>query len=149
MKNYIKAFFEHEILAYLFFGVAATLVYIITRTGLFFVIPHTLTVVFISNCLAILFAFITNDQIVFKQEWTDWQKRLLKFISARITTLALDLVLAYLLVDAFPQVIGQFVNQNPASINAIATLISQVLVIVLNYIFSKLFVFQNTKNKNP
>ncbi|MBF0788229.1 MULTISPECIES: GtrA family protein [unclassified Streptococcus] len=148
MKKYIQAFFNNEILAYLFFGVASTLVYIITRTSLFFVIPHTLTVVFISNCLAILFAFITNDQVVFKQQWAGWQTRLFKFISARITTLLLDMVLAYILVDAFPQLLGQFVNQNPSSINAMATLISQVLVIVLNYILSKTFVFQNTKKNS-
>lgn len=147
MKKYVKAFFDNEILAYLFFGVVTTLVYILTRTCLFFIIPHTLTVVLISNSVAILLAFIANDQVVFKQKWTGWQARLFKFISARITTLLLDMVLAYLLVDAFPQLIGQFVNQNPASINAIATLISQVLVIVLNYILSKVFVFQ-TKRKN-
>ncbi len=148
MKRYINAFFNHEILAYLFFGVATTLVYMITRTGLFFVIPHTLILVFISNCVAILFAFFTNDQIVFKQTWFGWPVRLLKFISARVTTLLLDMLLAYILVDAFPQLIGQFVNQNLASINAIATLISQVLVIVLNYVLSKVFIFQNTKNSS-
>ncbi|MGT2715004.1 GtrA family protein [Streptococcus respiraculi] len=145
MKKHLKAFFENEILSYLFFGVATTLVYILTRTSLFFLIPQTLLVVFIANCVAILFAFVTNDQIVFKQEWPGWPARLVKFISARITTLSLDMLLAYILVDAFPQFIGQFVNQDPPRINAIATLISQVLVIVLNYVLSKVFVFQNTK----
>lgn len=148
MKKYIKAFFDNEILSYLFFGVAATLVYILTRTSLFFIIPHTLTIVFIANCVAILFAFITNDQVVFKQELAGWPARLFKFISARMTTLFLDMLLAYVLVDAFPQLIGQFVDQNPVTINMIATLISQILVIVLNYVLSKLFVFRNSK-KNP
>ncbi|MBF0777344.1 GtrA family protein [Streptococcus cuniculi] len=148
MKKYIKAFFDNEVLSYLFFGVATTLVYVFTRTSLFLVISHILTVVFIANCIAILFAFITNDQVVFKQDWAGWPARLLKFISARMATLLLDMLLAYVLVDTFPQLIGQFVNQDPASINAIATLISQILVIVLNYVLSKLFIFQNKKENS-
>lgn len=143
MKKYITAFFNNEVLSYLFFGVATTLVYILTRTSLFVLIPQTLVVVFIANCVAILFAFVTNDQIVFKQPWSGWQKRLVKFISARLSTLLLDMVLAHLLVDTFPQLIGQFVGQDIIKVNAIATLFSQVLVIVLNYILSKLFVFKD------
>lgn len=143
MKKYVTTFFNNEVLAYLFFGVATTLVYIVTRTSLFVVIPQTLVVVFIANCIAILFAFITNDQIVFKQPWSGWPKRLVKFISARLSTLLLDMVLAHLLVDTFPQLIGQFVAQDLIKINAIATVFSQILVIILNYILSKLFVFND------
>lgn len=138
----IKSLLHSEVFLYLIFGVAATVVYIATRTLLFAIIPHTLTVVFLANCCAILFAFFTNDRIVFKQEKAGWQSRLIKFATARISTLLLDMLLAYILVDAFPQIIGQFVGYDLQKINAVATLISQVLVIVLNYVLSKLFIFK-------
>jgi putative flippase GtrA len=55
------------------------------------------------------------------------------------------MLLAFLLVQAFPGIIGQFVNNDRSLVNAIATLFSQVLVIVLNYVLSKLFVFNSKK----
>ncbi|MGQ7741955.1 GtrA family protein, partial [Streptococcus suis] len=57
----------------------------------------------------------------------------------------MDMALAYLLVQAYPQLIGQFVNHDLTLVNAISTLFSQVLVIVLNYVLSKLFVFKDKK----
>ncbi|CRH93107.1 GtrA-like protein [Chlamydia trachomatis] len=135
----------NEVFLYLVFGVATTLVYMVTRLILFVLLPHTLTVVFLSNCVAILFAFVTNDKIVFRQKSAGWFPRLVKFVSARITTLLLDMFLAWLLVDTFPHIIGQFVNQDIKLVNAVATLISQVSVIVLNYVLSKLFVFKEKK----
>ncbi|MGQ7742397.1 GtrA family protein, partial [Streptococcus suis] len=57
----------------------------------------------------------------------------------------MDMALAYLLVQAYPQLIGQFVNHDLTLVNAISTLFSQVLVIVVNYFLSKLFIFKNTK----
>lgn len=70
-------------------------------------------------------------------------RRFVKFFVARLSTLALDLVLAYLLVERFPQIIGQFVNHNLQVVNAIETLFAQVLIIVLNYIISKLLIFKD------
>lgn len=142
MKNLLKTFFANEVILYLIFGVATTLVYMVTRITLFSVIQEVVVVAFFANVIAILFAFVTNDRIVFKQERHGWLPRLVKFISARLVTMGLDLLLAFLLVEAFPQLIGQFVNHNMQDINAIATLISQVMVMVLNYVLSKLFVFK-------
>ncbi|HEL1584054.1 TPA: GtrA family protein [Streptococcus suis] len=145
MKNLLKKFLENEVILYLIFGVATTLVYMMTRIALFTVLSNVLLVVFLANATAILFAFITNDQIVFKQESRGWFARLIKFVSARLVTMGVDLLLAYIFVEAFPQIIGQFVNQNLQTVNAIATFVSQVLVIVLNYVLSKLFVFNDNQ----
>lgn len=117
----------------------------VTRMGLFLVIPSILLVTLLANAVAILFAFWTNDRFVFKQAREGWPQRLVKFVSARIATLVMDMALAYLLVQAYPQLIGQFVNHDLTLVNAIATLFSQVLVIVVNYFLSKLFIFKNTK----
>ncbi|HEM5091283.1 TPA: GtrA family protein [Streptococcus suis] len=145
MKKLFYQLINNEVILYLIAGVAATLVYMITRMGLFLFIPSILLVTLLANAVAILFAFWTNDRFVFKQELNGWPQRLVKFVSARIATLVMDMALAYLLVQAYPQLIGQFVNHDLTLVNAIATLFSQVLVIVLNYVLSKLFVFKDKK----
>ena len=145
MKTLIKKFFDNEVLSYLFFGVAATLVYMTTRLLIFALTGQTLFATITANVTAVLFAFITNDTIVFKQQRKGWQKRLFKFALARSGTL-LDIVLAKLLVDTYPNIIGQFVNNERNLINSIESLFSQVLIIVLNYVFSKVFIFENKKN---
>lgn len=145
MKKLFYQLINNEVILYLIAGVAATLVYMVTRMGLFLVIPSILLVTLLANAVAILFAFWTNDRFVFKQDRTGWPQRLVKFVSARLATLVMDMALAYLLVQAYPQLIGQFVNHDLTLVNAIATLFSQVLVIVLNYFLSKLFIFKDTK----
>ncbi|WP_449458941.1 GtrA family protein [Streptococcus suis] len=145
MKKLFYQLINNEVILYLIAGVAATLVYMITRMGLFLFIPSILLVTLLANAVAILFAFWTNDRFVFKQVREGWFQRLIKFTTARIVTLVLDMALAYILVAANPQLIGQFVHNNINLVNAIATLFSQVLVIVLNYVLSKLFVFKDKK----
>ena len=146
MKTLIKKFFDNEILSYLFFGVATTIVSVGTRLFIYQVSRDERLATAIGNIAGILFAFATNDTIVFKQQRKGWQKRLFKFALARSGTLLLDIVLAKLLVDTYPNIIGQFVNNNRNLINSIESLFSQVLIIVLNYVFSKVFIFENKKN---
>ena len=145
MKNLIKKFFDNEVLSYLFFGATTTVVYLGTRLLIFYLTNHTLLSAIIANIVAIIFAFITNDTIVFKQDRKGWNVRFIKFVVARLGTLFLDVALAALLIDWFPNIIGQFVNNNRQLINGIEAIFSQVLSIVLNYVFSKLFIFKNKK----
>ena len=100
----------------------------------------------IANIISVLFAFITNDTIVFRQERKGWLYRLGKFVLARLATALIDIALAYLLVTRYPTLIGQFVNNDYHLVNLIEMLFSQVLIILLNYVFSKVFVFKNTAN---
>lgn len=145
MKNRIMKLFQHEVVLYLIAGVATTIVYFAVRMGLFLLISDVVTVTLIANSLAILFAFWVNDRFVFKQVTKGWPLRLVKFTSARLATLFLDVALAWLLVDSFPQLIGQFVNNNIQMVNAVAALIGQVLIMVSNYFLSKFFVFKDKK----
>ena len=68
MKRYIKKFFDNEILSYLFFGVATTIVSVGTRMIIFYLTQQELTATALGNITGILFAFFTNDTIVFKQK---------------------------------------------------------------------------------
>ena len=141
MKRIIKAFFDNEILSYLFFGGATTLVSILSRLFIYHISHQEILATVLANLIGILFAFFTNDTIVFKQERRNWPTRLAKFFLARLSTLGLDILLTYIFVTSFPDIIGQFVNDQLDQVNAIETLIAQVLIIILNYIFSKVYVF--------
>ena len=142
MKKLIKAFFDNEILSYLFFGGATTLVSIVSRLVIYRISHQEILATILANTIGILFAFITNDTIVFKQKRKNWPIRLVKFFLARLSTLGLDVLLTYIFVTSYPNIIGQFVEQNLDRVNTIETLISQILIIILNYIFSKSYIFK-------
>ena len=142
MKIPIQKFFNNEILAYLFFGLATTLVSILSRLVIYQLSHQELLATGLANIIGILFAFITNDRIVFKQARQNWPSRLVKFFLARLSTFLLDLLFTFLFVTRFPNIIGQFVNENLDKINAIETVLAQLLIIILNYIFSKVFIFK-------
>ena len=142
MKKRIQSLFVNELLAYLFFGIATTLVSILSRLVIYQLTHQELLATALANIIGILFAFITNDRIVFKQERKNWPRRLVKFSLARLSTFLLDLFLTFLFVTQFPNIIGQFVNNNINRVNRIETIIAQFLIIILNYIFSKVFIFK-------
>ena len=142
MKICIQKFLNNEILAYLFFGLATTLVSILSRLVIYQLTHKELLATALANSIGILFAFITNDRIVFKQARENWQSRLVKFTIARLSTFLLDLFLTFIFVTQFPNIIGQFFNNNIDKVNSIETVISQFLIIILNYIFSKVFIFK-------
>lgn len=141
MKKLIRAFFDNEILSYLFFGGATTLISILSRLLIYHISHQEILATVLANIIGILFAFITNDTIVFKQKRKNWPTRLAKFFLARLSTLGLDVLLTYIFVTSYPDIIGQFVNDQLDQVNTIETLIAQVLIIILNYIFSKVYVF--------
>ncbi|KXT87275.1 GtrA family protein / MesH protein [Streptococcus oralis] len=141
MKNQIKAFFDNEILSYLFFGGATTLISILSRLFIYHISHQEILATVLANIIGIFFAFITNDTIVFKQKRKNWPTRLAKFFLARLSTLGLDVLLTYIFVTSYPDIIGQFVNNQLDQVNIIETLIAQVLIIILNYIFNKVYVF--------
>ena len=147
MKKYIKQFFDNEVLSYLFFGVATTVVSIVTRMLIYQFTSQAQLATILGNIAGILFAFATNDTIVFKQKRQGWFERLIRFAFARSGTLLLDMALTEIFVQRFPQIIGQFVNNDIRTVNTIETFFAQIAIIVLNYVFSKIFVFRNREKK--
>lgn len=142
MKKTITYIFNNELLAYLFFGIATTLVSILSRLVIYQLTHKELLATALANIIGILFAFITNDTIVFKQARKNRLIRLVKFSLARLSTFLLDLLFTFLFVTQFPHIIGQFVNENLDKINAIETIIAQILIIIINYILSKVYIFR-------
>lgn len=140
----IKAFFTkfREIIVYLIVGVMTTIV----AWGVMFLVnfiffgntahptPEQNLILSIVNWTAgIAFAYPTNRTFVFKSKDKHVIIELFKFIASRISTLILDIVVRQILgfmgVDVY-----------------IATLISAVLVVIGNYVLSKLMVFRKKKN---
>ena len=144
MKKLIKTFFDNEILSYLFFGGATTLISILSRLLIYHISHQEILATVSANIIGILFAFITNDTIVFKQKRKNWPTRLAKFFLARLSTLGLDVLLTYIFVTTFPDIIGQFVEQNIDRVNTVETILAQILIIILNYIFSKIYIFKRS-----
>ena len=142
MKKQLKVLFDNEIFSYLFFGVSTTLVSILARLLLYQLTHQELLATALANMIGILFAFITNDTIVFKQVRKNWYLRLIKFFLARLSTLLLDLILTYLFVTEFPSIIGGGVNKNIYRVNKIETFLAQILIIIINYIISKVYIFK-------
>ncbi|MFV8062956.1 GtrA family protein [Streptococcus pluranimalium] len=141
----IKKLINNEVISYLIFGVLTTVVYLIARMLIFAIGQEAMLSAVIASIIAILFAFFTNDRFVFKQRPQGWPKRLVSFFGARLLTLVIDLALVFFLVEQYPQIIGQFVNQDLNKVNVIESLIAQVLIILLNYIISKFLVFKDRK----
>ena len=142
MKKRIQSLLKNELLLYLFFGIATTLVSILSRLFIYQLTHKELLATGLANSIGILFAFFTNDRLVFKQVRQNWPSRLVKFTIARLSTFLLDMFLTFFFVTQFPSIIGQFVNNNIDKVNSIETVISQFLIIILNYIFSKVFIFK-------
>ena len=145
MKKTITYIFNNELLSYLLFGIATTLVSILSRLVIYQLTHKELLATALANIIGILFAFITNDTIVFKQARQNWPSRLVKFTLARLFTFGLDLVLTFVFVTRFPEIIGQFVNNNLDLVNGIETLLAQITIIMLNYFLSKLYIFKKIR----
>ena len=131
-----------EIGKYLFFGILATIVYFVTRTVTFEIFSSAILSSILASSISILFAFFTNDLFVFTQQTNGRLKRLIKFYMARLFTLFLDMLLAGLLVDKYPSVLGVFVHNNMEAINLLESFRSQTSIIILNYIINKFFIFE-------
>lgn len=123
-----------EIVNYLIFGVLTTLVNIITY-AIFAKLFHVDEVVsnIVAQIISILFAYVTNKIYVFESKSTkleDILRELVSFFGCRIFTAVLDTVLFSFMI----KILG--IN------DLIAKCITQVIVIVLNYIFSKVLIFR-------
>ena len=125
-----------EIMNYLIVGVLTTVVslavyYISVFT---FLNPDNSIQLQIANILSwiagVAFAYFTNRKYVFESTNKNKLQEATKFVSSRITTLLLDMFIMWLGVT--------ILHFNDKLIK----LVSQVLVIVGNYILSKLFVFK-------
>lgn len=126
---------SREVFFYLVFGVLTTLVNIVS----FAILTRLLSAgTVLSNVIAwflsVLFAYVTNRRWVFQSERGDVLREAAAFFSGRLGTGVLDTLVMFVTVD--------LLGWN----DLLMKIISNVIVIILNYIISKLFVFKSGKD---
>lgn len=102
----------------------------------------TVLPVLLSWILANLFSFFATRVYVFNSQAHNFGRVMLelaKFFASRIATLVVDMVIMFLLVD-LPGIHGGLYE-------FCAKIFSNLIVLILNYILSKLFVFRKKKQK--
>lgn len=128
-----------DIISYLFFGGCTTIV----NVAAYWVMAHllncsTLLSTMVAWVIAVLFAYITNRKWVFHSETRNiWEilKEAVSFFLCRIATGVVDWASMWLFVD-----IG--------GINDVAMkFLTNIIVIVLNFIASKCIIFKHNKHK--
>lgn len=136
MKKIMEIYKKYEEkINYLIFGVLTTFVNLIVYAlcTKLFSINYMISNI-IAWILSVLFAYITNKKYVFKSKCDSNKKviyEIFQFFKYRVLSFIIcDMLLLCLFVE--------LLNMN----DMIAKVIIQVVVIVLNYLFSKLFVFK-------
>lgn len=128
-----------EIITYVFFGGCTTLV----NWACYWVLAHPLGMdetlaTFIAQVLSVLFAYVTNRRWVFQSRVTGFgpvMREMGSFFLSRVSTILLDMAL----MEIFAKRLG---------FNDLAVkLVSNILIIVLNYVLSKLLVFRGKREK--
>lgn len=130
-----------EIINYLLFGVLTTLVSLFAKYLLLFTIldasnAFELQIAVITSWItACLFAYITNRIWVFESKSKEIVKEMIKFFTSRLATLGMEMLIMFIFVTAL--------GLNSDMWIIVWTLVSQVAIIIGNYILSKLIVFKN------
>lgn len=153
MIDKIKTLYHkyEEVLLYLVFGVLTTIISIVLYALLIFVFDSIAEVtgnsgltlqnnglinsacVVFKNIIAILFAYVTNRKFVFKSKVSGAKAvalECLSFFAARITTLIFEVIFMFVTVNVLRQP------------ELIMNVIAQFVIVVLNYVFSKLWIFK-------
>ncbi|MBQ0000502.1 MAG: GtrA family protein [Clostridiales bacterium] len=136
MKELVKKLYNNSVVRYIFFGGCTTMVnlvsfYILRKVGMELNIANIISIV-----LAILFAYVVNSLFVFQDKCEtlkDHIQPFIKFISARGVTMIIEIGGVWLFVEKM--------GMN----DMVGKIITNVVVLILNYVFSKFFVFTTNK----
>lgn len=135
LKNLLEKY--RDMIAYLIFGVLTTVINIVV----YWAAAHLLHIPTVPSTViawiaAVLFAYLTNRRWVFHSEASGKKEILqevLRFFAARLATGIFDWVFMYVTVDRM--------GWNDVAMKVIAN----VVVIISNYVLSKLVVFRKKK----
>ena len=125
-----------EVIMYLIFGVLTTVVSLVSYYLLTITIlnPESGIQLQIANILSwiisVAFAYITNRKYVFESKSKEIVKEITSFVGGRVITLLLDMAIMFIFVTVL------HLNDK------VFKLVSQVLIIISNYVISKIFVFK-------
>ena len=132
-----------EIVHYLIVGVLTTVVSLGVYYGLVVTVldPGNPLLLQLANILswvaAVTFAYVMSRKFVFESHSTKIRAEAARFYMSRVGTLLLDMLIMFVTVT--------LLGMN----DKLAKLLVQVVVTVLNYIFSKFLVFGKAKDEAP
>lgn len=134
--NYIYELIKKykSVILYLIFGVLTTIINILTYALLtkIFNINYLISNV-IAWLFAVIFAYITNKLYVFESKSFEKRvliKEIISFLLARLFSLGFDMLFMYITVGIF-------------SFNDMfMKILSNIVVVILNYVFSKFIIFK-------
>ena len=136
MKKIRELYFRYEeVINYLFIGVCTTIISLLVYYTCVLTLFNPDNPVLlqcaniISWIIAVVFAYFANRKVVFKSKNKNIKNEVSKFVSARVVTLLIDMAFMWLTVS--------FLGFN----DKIMKIISNIIIVILNYVFSKLFVF--------
>ena len=136
IKELIKKFCTKEVILYLVFGVLTTIVNFVS----FYILSKLVgweenLSNFIAIVLAVLFAYVTNKNLVFHSKAKNIKEKFeefCKFIAGRAVTMVIEFVGCWILFKtAIPEMISK--------------LVVTIIVVVLNFFISKFFAFKPKK----
>ena len=139
IKDLVLRLYGNDVVRYIFFGGCTTLVNLVCFYIFWNICHVNLNIAnVISIVVAIIFAYVVNSKYVFQDKCEtlrDHVRPFCKFISARLVTMIIEVGGVWLLVSVMGMndMIGKF--------------LTQFIVLILNYIFSKFFVFTTGKSK--
>ncbi|MFY9199037.1 MAG: GtrA family protein [Acutalibacteraceae bacterium] len=156
LKSFVYKFLNKEVILYIVFGVLTTVVNLVVFTicnrafdGTNFLNSDFLSFLFLgkpyllSNTIAwivaVVFAFFTNKMFVFQSksfEIKNLLKELTSFLGARVFSLIVEQIGLFILIDKV--LLNELVSK----------IILGIVVVILNYFFSKLFIFKKSKNNS-
>lgn len=128
------------VMRYLIFGVLTTIINIVVYSLCFYIlkIPNLISNI-IAWIMAVIVAYLTNRKYVFDSKANTSKEifiEVMSFTASRLATLGVDEAIMFFTVDKW--------GWN----GLIMKIISNIIVIILNYVFSKVFVFKKEKNEN-
>lgn len=128
----------YDVIAYLFFGVLTTLVNYAVYLPCYNWLGWSATASnIVAWVVAVAFAFLTNKPFVFKSH--DWSAKVLwpeltKFVGCRVGSGALETLIIFVAVDCL--------RPDDALWGNVMKLVTSILVVIINYVGSKLLVFR-------
>mgnify|MGYP002860757218 CR=1 FL=1 len=126
-------YLNRETVTYLIFGVLTTVVNWVVYYGLTLLGVNYLASQVIAWVAAVIFAYLTNRRYVFQSRVTDAAgvlKEFFLFVGARVLSFLIETLILWLFVEKAG--FSELIVKIPAS----------VLTVILNYLFSKLFIFK-------
>ena len=137
IKDLVLRLYGNDVVRYIFFGGCTTLVNLVCFYIFWNICHVNLNIAnVISIVVAIIFAYVVNSKYVFQDKCEtlkDHIQPFCKFVSARLLTMVIEVGGVWLLVEVM--------GKN----GMVGKVCTQFIVLALNYIFSKFFVFTTGK----